>query len=112
MRREGPSKAPSGSTGSAELSDIDSLAVKALVLASIKCDLQADGKYGAVLKTWREVFYGLRKSEDADIAQDTLKKSFSRAVESLQELGQTIAVGKVITLTAPALQAEIRDKIE
>ena len=94
-------------TGSPKLSDIESIAVKGLVLASVKCQFVADGKYGADLKTWRSAFYELRKEQDEDIPQGTLKTSFSRAMESLLELGHIEKVEKVIILTNPALQKKI-----
>jgi len=100
-------------TGSAEakLSDIDSLAVKALVLASVKCQEKVGGKYVADIKTWRSAFYELRREQVEGIPQGTLKTSFSRATESLLELGLTEVAGEVITLTDPAHQAKIKDKI-
>jgi hypothetical protein len=99
-------------TGSPKLSDIERVAVKALELASVKCQEQVDGKYGADDPTWRSAFYELRKEQqDEDITQETLKKSFSRAKKSLLELGQIEEVEKVITLTDPAHQAKIKNKI-
>lgn len=105
-------KATVGAASASELSDIDSLAVKALVLASMKCKQQVDGKYGADSKTWRSDFYELRKEQqDKDITQEALKKSFSRAKGNLLELGHIEEVESVVVLTDPARQAEIKDKI-
>jgi hypothetical protein len=99
-------------TGSPKLSDIESIAVKGLVLASVECQEQVGGKYGADIETWRSAFYELRKEQqDEDITQETLKKSFSRAKKNLLELEQIEEVEKVITLTNPAHQAKIKDKI-
>lgn len=101
-------------TGSADvkLSDHERIAVKGLVLASIKCQSMVGSKYGADSKTWRSTFYELRKEQDEDISQETLKKSFSRAKESLLELGHIVETDEVITLTDPALQVKIKDGIE
>lgn len=98
--------------GPAELSEIDRIAVKALVLASVKCQEQVDGKYGADIKTWRSAFYDLRKKRDENITQNTLKKSFSRAKENLLELGHIEEVEEIIFLTNPASQDKIKEKIK
>lgn len=102
-------KAPAGP---AELSDIDRLAVKALMLASVKCKEQVDGIYGADSKTWRNTFYDLRKEHDEDLAQATLKKSFSRAKENLLELVHIEVVEEVVFLTDPARQEDIKKRIK
>lgn len=97
--------------GPAELSDIDRIAVKALVLASVKCKQQVDGKYGADSKTWRLTFYKLREEKEKGIEQNTLKKSFSRANENLGQ-GHIEAVGEFVFFTAPELQADIKKQIK
>jgi len=102
-------KAPAGS---AELSDIDRIAVEALMLASVKCKEKVDNNYGADIKTWRSTFYDLRRKHDEDIAQDTLKKSFSRAKESLFELRHIAVVEDTVLLTDTAKQADIKGRIK
>lgn len=102
-------KAP---VGPAELSDIDHLAVKALMLASVKCKKQVDDKFGADFKTWRSTFYELRKEHYENIAQNTMKKSFSRAKENLVELGHIEKDGEVVFFTDPERQADIKKKIK
>lgn len=102
-------KAPAGLT---ELSDIDRLAVDALMLASVKCKKRVEGKNGADDKTWRSIFYDLREKKEKSIEKNTLKKSFSRAKEKLLELGHTEVVGEVVFLADPELQAAIKVKIK
>ncbi len=96
----------------AELSDIDKLAIKALLHSSVKCKQLVDGKYGTDLKTWRFAFYELRKEQVEDIQQDTLKKSFSRAKESLLELRLIEMAGEAFFLTDPESQGDIKKAIK
>lgn len=102
-------KAP---VGPAELSDIDRLAVKALMLASVKCKEQVDGNNVADSKTWRMTFYGLRKENEKGIPQNTLKISFTRAKKNLLELGHIEVLEEVVFLTDPARQEDIKKKIK
>lgn len=110
--RSGTKNAPAGSAASEELSDIDRFAIKALVLASVKYQEQVAGNNGADFKTWRKAFYNLRKEQNNNIAQNTLKKSFSRAKEHLLELGHIEEVEGVVFLRDPAYQAEIMKKLK
>lgn len=102
-----------GSTASEELSDIDRIAIKALLLASVECQEQLDDKHGADYKSWRITFYNLRKeASNNDIAQNALKISFSRAKTRLLELGHIEEVGGVYALTGHTHQAEIKKNVQ
>lgn len=102
----------SNSASTAKLSVVEETAIKALLRASIKYTEQTADKYGANTEKWRSFFYKLRKNENNDIEQNTLKVSFGRAQKRLLELGHIEQVENLIALTGSAHQAKIKQKID
>jgi len=96
-----------------KLSGINLIALESLLwAASNKAVEDNDGMVGALIGDWREAFDKERLESKPDLSQDSLRRSFERAVEALKELSLIRSEGYSHIPLSPAHQQTIQSRMQ
>ena len=94
-----------------KLTDLEMKGVRALLEVSAKEDRRISDKYAGDTESWRQEFYAIRKNENIEIDQGTLKKSFQNVVKGLTGKGALDQIGSDSILSRADHQDDISNLI-